>query len=397
MGESVTLGKAWPSATQAPEVADVIVRITVAAALLALATGCESAPDSSDETAPSTGSATLRAAQPTERSVSVRPPRVQHLPPNWSTRPWGGSGRPEQAPTEGAALPSVLGQPGSPAGLAYHPLERLNDPAGWASERVLFLGLDGQWRGLDLAELGLPEAWWTGEDTFGPGSLSADGRIWAAHTNAGVVFVNLTTGSYRHVALPPTSPRVRYLTWVPGANAVSAYATNSKGARYWTFHVRPGGSVSQVSYPGDRTRFDIDGTPVEVKTAGRTLTMTRFETRGTDSAQSRLPLRFHRSTIFSEFGQDDVALIQPTYSIRRPVMVWVFDKHTGQPRARLQVPVATSIEGWTHGGSLVLMVDNRRLITWNPQAGRFRRLLEIPPPYPDRNEWAATTVSLPSP
>jgi hypothetical protein len=135
----------------------------------------------------------------------------------------------------------VLGRPGVSARLAYHPLERLTDPAeGWASEQIMFWGSDGQWRSLDMADLGLPEAWWPGgNDTYGPGSLSADGRIWAAHTNAGVVLVNLSTGSFRHVAFPGTSPMVRYVTSVPGQRAFSAYARTPQGVRYQTFRVRP--------------------------------------------------------------------------------------------------------------------------------------------------------------
>ncbi len=286
----------------------------------------------------------------------------------------------------------VLGRPGPPASLAYHPLERLTDPVGWAGERIIFLGRDGRWRELNLGDLGLPEAWWPGADTFGAGSLSDDGRMWVAHTNAGVVFVNLTTGTHRHVAFPRTSPVVRAVTFIPGRDVVSAYARLPEGLRYSTFHVWPGGRLTRVSYDGRRTRFDVDGTPVEVSSKGRTLILTRSVPGGHTITRWRAP-RGVVGTPYGVFGEDQVA-IQPTLSDDRSMIVWVFEKHSGQIQARLRIPPGTTIERWTDRGRLTLYLNSRRLVTWDPQSGRVRRLLEVPGPYPGRLESAASTVSL---
>jgi hypothetical protein len=248
-----------------------------------------------------------------------------------------------------------------------------------------------------MADLGLLESWWPGRDTYGSGSLSADGRTWAAHTNAGVVFVDLTTGTYRHVTLPRTSAMVRYLAWIPGGHGVSVYARQPHGLRYTTFHVGPGGRVSRTHYDGSRSRFDVDGTPVEIKTSGRTLTLTRVQPTGTQAIRWHLPMPFLREDVWGAFGPNAVAITQPSRSDGKPRTVWVFDKNTGKPIARLRVPPTTVVQGWQHADDdLVLLIDNRRLVTWDPTSGRFRLLLQLPPPYPKPHEPAASTVSLAS-
>ncbi len=76
-------------------------------------------------------------------------------------------------------------------------------------------------------------------------------------------------------------------------------------------------------------------------------------------------------------------------------MVWVFDKGTGEPQARLRVPAATEIEGWADERTLLLFIDSRHLIAWKPGTERVQRLIELPSPYPEQGEWAAATVSTP--
>jgi hypothetical protein len=374
-----------------------LIRVTVAVVLVLLVGGCDSSSDPSGESAPPPGSTTLPDSQPTDRGVLVRRPKVEHLPHDWSMVRWEGDGRPEQTPDADAGLPSVLDEPGIPARLAYHPMESLADPEGWASEQIMFWGRDGQWRILDMADLGLPEAWWPGRDTFGPGSLSADGLTWAAHTNAGVVFVDLTTGSYRHVLFPQSSPMVRYLSWVPGRRVVSAYSRSSHGTRYSTFDVDPRGRVIRAAYDGSRTRFDVNGVPVEITTSGRTVTLTRRQRTQTSSTEWDLPVRFPRANPWGVFSDQDVAFTQPTNVNRRRAILWVFDKRSGQPQARLSVPADPSLEGWTDSGALVIQIDNRRVITWNPQTGRFSRLLEFPALRRPPSGFLAATVSLPGP
>jgi hypothetical protein len=371
------------------------LRVLAALALWGLLSGCSSSAESSAQPVAGSSSGSPGAPAPAGAGVAFAEPDLQQIPHGWRRLPWAGAGVAELAPQADAVLPSVLGHPGPPARLAYHPLERWDGALGWSTERVLFLGRDGRWRGLDLADLGLPDAWWPGNDTFGPGSLSADGGSWAAHTNAGVVLVDLRRGTFRHVAFPATSPMVRHVGWDPGAHAFSAYARKPNGLRYTTFQVGTGGRLTRASYDGSRTRFDTDGTPVEVRTDGRTLTATRWEDTGKRSTSWTLPVRFRRATHFAAFGRDDFALIQTDPADGPIATLWIFDKRTGRPVARLRVPSASSLDGWTDDGTLAVYVDNRRLVTWDPRTGRFGRLLEVPGPYPQPGEWAASTVVLP--
>jgi hypothetical protein len=69
------------------------------------------------------------------------------------------------------------------------------DVQGWARETIDFYGLDGKWRRLNLADLGLPESSWPpGCISAGPGSLSPDGRWWTIGAKGLFVLLNLETG-----------------------------------------------------------------------------------------------------------------------------------------------------------------------------------------------------------
>lgn len=86
--------------------------------------------------------------------------------------------------------------------MAYHPTKRLDDPEGWAGERLFFLDVEDRCRSLDMGDLGLPEDSWPGPDTYGSGALSRDGRLWAAQTDGDAVLLDLTSGAVRHVPFP---------------------------------------------------------------------------------------------------------------------------------------------------------------------------------------------------
>ena len=367
--------------------------VALVPALLVLAAGCSSSPDSSGPPPRHAAGGISAPAAPATRAADAAP-TLQRLPRHWGSVPWAANpgGR---VPSRTAALPDALDGHGPPARLAYH-AERLSDEHGWAGERVLFLGRDGRWRALDLADLGLPESWWPGPGAYGAGALSADGRTWAARTNAGVVLVDLTTGEHHHVAFPATSPNVRYVAWVPGSHVVSAYARRPGGRRYSTFQLGPGGEPRPASYDGSRSRFDVDGAPVTIVSHGRTLNLSRGVEVGPIALQWHLPLRFLRGTPYGVFSDDDVALLQPTPDDRGFGTVWVFDKVTGEARARLRVPTGSSIDGWTGHGALIVTISDRRSVTWNPASGAFHRWLVAAPPHPSASEGTASTVALPA-
>ena len=159
--------------------------------------------------------------------------------------------------------------------------------------------------------------------------------------------------------------------------------------------------MTPVRYPGWRTRFDVDGTPIEVIGTGRPqLKFKRWEEDGIESTTFTpgvdIP-RSMRSYAFGVFGAADVALYAHRgWPSPASAQIWVLDKSTGAMSARLRVPATSSIVGWTDNGRLRLLVANRRVVEWEPRTGHVRRLLELRGPYPVLGEWAAATVTFPS-
>lgn len=359
---------------------------------LALLAGCTT--QDSQEAEPST-----QSSAPTP--AALLPPDAQHLPTNWDRVPWERDRFPAKAVPAGPdGLPGVLDEP-APAVLAYHATERMTDPSDWSSEVILFLGADGRWRRLDLAELGLPAAWHLGSDTYGAGALSADGRIWASHTDAGVVLVDLVAGTSRHVDLPEPWSHTRRVSWLPGRNVASAYAAKKRGgASYRTFQVNLAGRVTRVPYDGSNTRLDVDGTPVGIERVGQhRFAVTRWPRGGHPTTSiwtwtAPIPSPGLRHP-FAVFGDSAVALQSASWP--RPGQVWVLDKGDGRPLARLALPAPSEVLGWQGPETLLLLVDNHWIVTWNHATGRVHRLLELPGPYPEPAEWAAATVALPTP
>ncbi|MBC2934979.1 hypothetical protein [Nocardioides sp. zg-1228] len=284
----------------------------------------------------------------------------------------------------------------------YHPTERLSDRAGWAGERLLFLGVDDRWRSLAMDGLGLAEESWPGPDTYGSGSLSRDGSLWAAQTHRGVVLLDLTSGDVRHVSFPASHPHVVRVDWIPGKDVVSAYAAPPESSDYGTFHIDAAGRVTPARYPGWRTRFDVDGTPTEIIGATHEgLMVKRWTGDGVSSrtvapgAKVPRPMRRHA---FGVFSTSHLALhaARREWPSRAPAQVWVLDKSTGAMGARLQVPATSSLVGWTDDDTLRLLIANRRLVDWEPRTGDLRRVLDLTGPYPAAGEWAAATVAIPS-
>jgi hypothetical protein len=90
------------------------------------------------------------------------------------------------------ALPSLLEDPPGRALVAsYVP----RSTTGFDGEAVEFYGLDGRWRRLALGDLDLPRDGWSGNDTYGAGALSPDGRWWAGPMYGGMFLVDLRDGS----------------------------------------------------------------------------------------------------------------------------------------------------------------------------------------------------------
>ena len=144
---------------------------------------------------------------------------------------------PSSVPARVDALPSLLSDPPGRALVSYHPRESFDDPAGWASETLLFYGRDGRWRSLRMDELGLPAEAWPSHDTYGAGSLSPDGRWWAGRSSAGVVLLDLSTGQQRLV-----DTGIDWISEIRWLSESHAYVVSNG-------RVGPGGRTHQVAVP----------------------------------------------------------------------------------------------------------------------------------------------------
>lgn len=121
---------------------------------------------------------------------------MQTLPSDLDSLPRLRTALPRRVPADASSLPALLSDPPGRATAVYHPAEMwpAEPGEGWASETLLFHGVDGRWRRLRMDELGLTNASWPGADTYGAGSLSPDGRWWAGKSRAGVIVLDLGTG-----------------------------------------------------------------------------------------------------------------------------------------------------------------------------------------------------------
>ena len=159
------------------------MRAIVAALCVVALSGCTA--DSQPEPAP-----------PEVTETAVPALVVQAMPRDLTSLPRLRTALPRRIPSDVSALPALVDDPPGRAIAVYHPPELWPEPVeGWASETLLFCGVDGEWRRLRMDELGLPDDTWAGHDTYGAGSLSPDGRWWAAHSRDGVVLLDLRTGT----------------------------------------------------------------------------------------------------------------------------------------------------------------------------------------------------------
>jgi len=138
-----------------------------------------------------------------------------------------------------------------------HSWEPWTELDGWQAEVIHFHGVNGRWRALDMADLGLPEEWWQGNgDTYGPGALSPDGRWWALQSGAGALVLEIATGEIRLLRVPG-GRSVTDAIWAPNSLTFTVY--NRRHGGTFEFKVRTGERRHlRVAFIG---RFGISYTP----------------------------------------------------------------------------------------------------------------------------------------
>lgn len=353
------------------------MRALVALLVLALA-GCSSTAPDAPRVAPT---APAYPVQKVRLDIGTQP--VRAVP-----------GLPRSLPAADAVLPSVLDDPGR-ARLAYHPPEWWGDATGWASEVILLLGVDGQWRRLALDDLGQPEESWPGADTYGAGELSPDGRWWAGKSRAGVLLVDLRTGQHRLVALD--TDWVAQVRWLPdGSGLVAAYSLGNR-PRLRAAHVTvPGLRVRQVSYEVWSSGFEPDGTPLTLRrTADGSYDLVadpgpREVVRG--SVRFPLAGRMHQS--LGPVPTTGRYAVLTQHRSTRPVDLVVLDSTTLEVERVLRFD-QRRVKLWYHwwlDPDRLLLQTRRDLLVWDLRSGSVRRVTDGPDP--SGEDWWAWTVDL---
>ena len=293
--------------------------------------------------------------------------RVDRTPRNLAYAP---SDLPRRFPPDDAALPDLLADPPGRAVLAYHPREFF-EPGGWATERIFFLGTDGEWRSLAMTDLGLPESAWPGLDTYGAGALSYDGRIWAGRTNFGVVLVDLSSGQAKSVATPGV--HTSFLAWRPDGQRLDMVRRGDEDRSFRTWSLNPRtGKVVRARYRLPLSAYASDGTVVTfTRGEGGTQRIVHYPGGKTSSEAVSVPYRRVR------FG----ALVGPASSLVGLYRtVAVVDNVTTSPIARLVAPFSSTIAvGWLDANRALLVLDRVGLVVWNVDSGEFQALTKVRP------------------
>jgi hypothetical protein len=287
-------------------------------------------------------------------------------------------------PPDDAVLPGLLTDPPGHVRLAYHPRESFDDGEGWPTERVFFLGVDGGWRVLQMADLALPGWSHPGVDTYGAGALSPDGGTWAAPTRAGAVLLDLSTGRSRHAIIP--GDHTRYLAWHPDGRSVDVMRLHGASTqRTWSLDTQSL-NVSRASYLLPVDGFADDGSVSTFARRGAETLRTTY--RGRSQARGLLAMPFRHARRGGAVGTDHVV-----FGVNRELVA--VDGRSGAPVARLRLrpdDAAGWPRGWWGPDTFWFYEAGRGLITWNVANGRTHVLTHVRPPTDDRLYWSATVA-----
>lgn len=306
--------------------------------------------------------------------------RVDRLPRDLA---YARSDLPRRFPADNAALPDLLADPPDRAVLAYHPREFF-EPGGWASERIFFLGTDGGWRSLAMADLGLPESAWPGVDSYGPGALSYDGRIWAGRTNFGVVLVDLSSGEAMTVETPGV--HTSFLAWRPDGQQLDMVRRGDKDRSYRTWSLNPRtGKVVRARYRLPLSAYAPDGTVVTfTKDEGGTQRVIHYPDGKTSSEAVSVPYRRVRNGALVGSTNTVIGLYRT---------VAVVDNATTSPIARLGAPFSSTIaQGWLDANRVLLTLDPVGLVAWNVATGKVQALTKVRPAVQPDSWWSLSVA-----
>lgn len=278
--------------------------------------------------------------------------------------------------------------------MVYHPPEAWGDPAGWATESLLFYGVDGRWRSLGLDDLGLPVDTGMGYDTYGAGALSPNGRWWAGRMHNGAILIDLANG--RHRTINVGGGRPSEIRW----DADSAGFLISNGHEGGTRHV---GVPTLV----------VDAAPywlwqVGLEPSGRVLSLRRDQVGIADLVEHRGGRVVELGSLrFPELGRGLAKMWgvsattgrfavghQPIRLNYRRVEILIVDtdeltvEHVLRFDNRKYV-----VRGWSWLNRSTLLLDTSvGVLAWRPDVERLYRVFDVPPAGPGRY-WTAHVAS----
>lgn len=291
---------------------------------------------------------------------------------------------PNAFPPDASVLPDLLAEPPGRALMAYHPRESFDDRGAWETETVFFLGLDGEWRSLEMQSLGLPASTHPGVDTYGAGELSPDGTSWAAPTTAGIVLLDLLTGRPREVALP--GDHTRYLRWRPDGRSINVMRLHGASTqKTWALDPQTA-KFRRASYALPLDGFSANGSVVTFTRRGAKTVRTVYRNQAEVEAVVAVPHRLARRG--AAVGRDHAV-----FGYNRELVA--VEKRSWAPVARLQLgrdEAAGWPRGWLDDDTLWFFESTRGLITWNVDDGQVRSLTRLAPAARPNTYWSASVA-----
>jgi hypothetical protein len=139
---------------------------------------------------------------PTHGEARTLVSTAQDLLPDLAAAPMARSNLPARIRIPARRPPSLMTAAPARAKLGMVRIDHDFSAEGFADHDVYLLGVDDQWRVLNLAELGLRPSDWTGPDGSGMGQLSPAGTHWVFETNRHIVVLDLLTRQLRLLSLP---------------------------------------------------------------------------------------------------------------------------------------------------------------------------------------------------
>ena len=288
---------------------------------------------------------------------------------------------PASVPDPSADLPSLLDDPPGRVLMTWYPAPASGcDVSGWATETIYFYGQDGQWRRLNMVDLGLPKSTWPGCASNGPGSLSPDGKWWTVGAKGLFVLLDLETGD-----LVTKKSRMSWGgTWTQDSHQVIKFG-DRKGAALWEvsgIYVRDmpgmeGPGSGPLSLPGGG--FIASDPPAKGDDPDGSSITLRYYTPNYDLVRTRTvpaPPAYECSLEGVEGDRVGMlCLVEPS----KPHMLYVLDEASWRVEAALAVPPgASAIPAHWLNPDLWSLWDAEGVGMWQIDQGKVGSVLPLP-------------------